>query len=678
MTHAKEPFLIRHAAAVFSAKTFLASVLALLIALWLDLPRPYWAMATVYVTSHPLAGATNSKALYRVVGTLVGAVVAVALVPALIDAPELLILAIALWTGVCVYLSLLDGTPRAYIFLLAGYTVGLIAFPSVSEPAAIFDTAVARVEEITLGILCASLVSALVAPRSVAAAVATRVSGWLADVQALARGILLAGGARAKRLQPARDIVEIDALMVHLAHEGGDRNALEGLRELRLRMLMFLPVIASVGDRLTALAQAPFESPQLAQLLASIAQWLVQDSDLREDTVEVKAGVAARRTVLRADAGWDQILTANLAIRLDELIDLTDDCLLLNTAIVEGRPISALALAVHPEGGAAEARHRDHVVALWSATGTAVATVVCCAFWIATGWEDGATAAMMACVSSALFAAQDVPTRGILSFGLSALVAIVVVAFYIFAVIPAISDVEILVACLAPAFLVIGYLAGNPTTAGFGGALGVNAATLLAVQQTYSADFAAYTNSALSFLGGVVIAVAVTSMVRGAGVAFVAGRVLRSNRKTLVSAIERRGKQDRAGFAGLMLHRLALLAQRLAFVSQSERSDAFRLTQLRIGLNIIDLRRTRHGLSRPTVQVLDEMFDAMAAALRNASRDVTAPDLLERIDAALAFAMKDEGASAREDAVVGLVGLRRGLFPDAPAYQPPSQERRAA
>ena len=116
----------------------------------------------------------------------------------------------------------------------------------------------------------------------------------------------------------------------------------------------------------------------------------------------------------------------------------------------------------------------------------------------------------------------------------------------------------------------------------------------------------------------------------------------------------------------------------LAFVSQSERSDAFRLAQLRVGLNIIDLRRARHGLSRPTVQVLDEMFDAMAAALRNPSRDVTAPDLLERIDAVLAFAMKDEGASAREDAVVGLVGLRRGLFPDAPAYQPPSQERRAA
>ena len=46
-------------------------MLALSIALWLDMPRPYWAMASVYITSNPLTGATRSKALYRMVGTLI-------------------------------------------------------------------------------------------------------------------------------------------------------------------------------------------------------------------------------------------------------------------------------------------------------------------------------------------------------------------------------------------------------------------------------------------------------------------------------------------------------------------------------------------------------------------------------------------------------------------------------
>ena len=42
--------------------------------------------------------------------------------------------------------------------MLGGYTAALIGFPAVGDPGAIFDTAVARAEEITLGILCASLV----------------------------------------------------------------------------------------------------------------------------------------------------------------------------------------------------------------------------------------------------------------------------------------------------------------------------------------------------------------------------------------------------------------------------------------------------------------------------------------------------------------------------------------
>jgi uncharacterized membrane protein YccC len=40
------PFLVRNADVVFALKTFAAAMLALVIALWLDLPRPYWAMAT--------------------------------------------------------------------------------------------------------------------------------------------------------------------------------------------------------------------------------------------------------------------------------------------------------------------------------------------------------------------------------------------------------------------------------------------------------------------------------------------------------------------------------------------------------------------------------------------------------------------------------------------------------
>ncbi|WP_441235369.1 FUSC family protein [Bradyrhizobium sp. 930_D9_N1_4] len=681
---ADEPFLVRHADLIFALKTFAASILALVIALAMDLPRPYWAMATVYITSQPLAGATSSKAFFRVMGTLAGAIMTVILVPNLINAPELLCLAIALWVGLCLYLSLLDGTPRSYVFMLAGYTVALIGFPAVSEPGAIFDTAVARVEEICLGIICASLVSTIVFPRSVAPAVANRVDLWLADARRLSQAVLLRDGTsesrRPRRLKLATDIVEIDTLSTHLAYDRlTDRHAASGLGEIRLRMLMLLPVIASLEDRLVALGEEALRrQPELKRLLDDLAQWIVSDVGARQPVERIRAMIAERQAVLDDDASWERIITTSLLLRLRELVDLSRDCRTLTEAIAEGRDVSTLDLAFQSEAGAAPVRHRDRGLALWSAAGAATAILICCAFWIGTGWPDGASAPMMAAVACSFFAAQDEPARFIRSFGLWSLVAIVVVAIYLFALVPAISHLEVLVVALAPTFLLYGFLIARPATAGTGLALAANTATLLALQSTYNADFASYANSAVAFFVGVVIAELVTRIARGVGAEWIANRLVLSNWTTLAIAAERRGKRDRAEFAGLMLHRLGLLVQRIAFLSESDRRDTDSLVQLRIGINIIDLRRARYGLAVPTISVIDDMLDRLAIACRKFAGGGMPLELLTSVDRALAQAVKDPNEKAREDALIGLVGIRRGLFPDAPAYRPRAGESAAA
>src|SRR5215470_15669868 len=188
-------FLDRHAAIAFSLRTFAAAMLAFSLALLLDMPRPYWAMASVYITSNVLTGATSSKAVYRIVGTLLGAAGTIVLVPNLADAPELLSLAIALWVGTCLYLSLIDGTPRSYTFMLAGYTVALLGFPIVSTPELTFDLVVARVQEIMLGIIVASIVSMLVLPQSVAATISAKADAWLANARRLGAEVLTGRGS---------------------------------------------------------------------------------------------------------------------------------------------------------------------------------------------------------------------------------------------------------------------------------------------------------------------------------------------------------------------------------------------------------------------------------------------------------------------------------------------------
>ena len=163
---------------LFSARSFAAAMLALYLALWFDLPRPYWAVGTVYIVIQPLSGALRAKALARFLGTLAGGAFAVAAVPMLVDAPPLLVLVLALWVAGCTMGSLYDPTPRSYAFRLAGFTAALIAFPSVDAPGTIFDTALARIEEIGLGILCVTLVDQ-VFPRPATPVLLARLEAWI-------------------------------------------------------------------------------------------------------------------------------------------------------------------------------------------------------------------------------------------------------------------------------------------------------------------------------------------------------------------------------------------------------------------------------------------------------------------------------------------------------------------
>jgi uncharacterized membrane protein YccC len=664
-------FAVHRADLVFALKTFAAAMLALVIALWIELPRPYWAMATVYITSQPLAGATSSKALYRVLGTLTGAAASVAIIPNLVDAPELLCLVVALWVALCLYLSLLDRTPRSYLFMLAGYTVALIGFPAVADPSSIFDTAVARAEEITLGIICATLVSTIVLPRSVAPALGAKVESWLAEARRLSHDVLMGGGGqardRAARLHLAAEALEIDTLATHLAFDRlADHTAVRGLRALRLHMLLLLPLLGSVRDRLAALESRI--GPELHGLLQRLASWIVADHKDREPAREMRSTIAAVRPILNADSAWDQILAASLLIRLRELVDISDDCRALSAAIAADQDTARIPLAFRTEDGIAPARHRDHTLALWSAAGVIVAILVCCAFWIGTGWTDGASAPMMAAVACSFFAAQDDPAPSIVRFAGWSLVAIIVDAIYLFAVIPAISDIEMLIAALAPAFLLFGILIARPQTAPIGMALAANGATLLALQETYSADFESYANSCVAFMIGMVAAVVLTRLVRSVRAEWAAQRLLQTNWEMLAQTAERRGHNDRAAFAGAMLDRLGLLAQRFAAIPEDDRRGLDSLSQLRVGLNIIDLRRARHGLTPPTVNALDAMLDQLAAACRNRVTEPMRPELLASIDTALSEALDESPAPAQEDALIGIVGIRCGLFPNAPAY----------
>src|SRR6201990_2526365 len=239
---------------IFSVNCYIATILTMFVAFSLDLKSPGWAMTTVYLTSQPLSGAMRAKAFYRTIGTFVGGAAMVAIVPNLVDAPELATLAIILWVALCVFVSLLDRTPRSYMFVLSGYTAALIGFPSVLAPATVFDTAVSRVEEITLGVVCAALVHSVIFPKSVFSAFAQKLRNTIAETRHwLSNGLIQQATPEVEmeRRRTAADVTELYLLGPSLRFDPSPhRPDIAAIRAFDRKIVTLLPLVSSIEDRL--------------------------------------------------------------------------------------------------------------------------------------------------------------------------------------------------------------------------------------------------------------------------------------------------------------------------------------------------------------------------------------------------------------------------------------------
>ena len=654
-------------------------MLALSIALWLDMPRPYWAMASVYITSNPLTGATRSKALYRMLGTLIGAAGTIVLVPNLVDAPELLSLAIALWVGACLYFSLIDGTPRAYVFILSGYTVALLGFPILSAPELTFDIVSSRVQEIMLGIVVASVASTLVMPQSVASAIAARADAWLADARRLGIDVLSGGGSDRERdnqrMRLAAAAAEIDQLSRHLDYEAAtSANMARGLQRLRQHMLALLPLLGAIEDRSVALDADEEASARIAAICARITRWLEAGACDGQQADALRAALDEIRPTLDADAGWIDITVAGLVARLRDLVDVMQDCQLLRKAIAAGRDPGELKLAFTSGALTVAVPHRDYALALWAAVATALSVLSCCAFWILTGWADGASAALFAALAGSFLAGLDDPRPAFRTFGLVILVVIAIGGIYTFGVLPRVTTIEMLIAALAPAFLLFGWMAARPATARAGSWFAIFTSVQLALQSSYDASFASFANASVALFVGVALTAVTCGIARSLGADWIASRLLRSNWKTLAAVAERKSPTDRVAIASLMQHRLALLAARIAVVPAEAGHDAANLRQLRTALSISNLRQAR--LSRSAMAAIDGLLARLAAVFQAHAAGPLPDELVERLDATIASTLREVASEDRNETLIGLAGIRAGLFPQAAPYQPHEHEQR--
>jgi uncharacterized membrane protein YccC len=651
---------------LFSARSFAAASLALYLAFWLDLPRPYWAVGTVYIVIQPLSGALRAKAAARFLGTFAGAAFSVAAVPNLVDAPPLLALVLALWVALCTMGSLYDPTPRSYAFRLAGYTAALVAFPGVEAPGAIFDTALARVEEIGLGILCVTLMDQIF-PRPATPMLLARLEAWTASMarfgaEALA-GRMEETRFIVERRRVARDGAALDGLFQEARYEDADQRAgLAWVRALRGRARTVPALISAVADRARALRRDdPAGQASLAPLLEAAAAWLAEtaDPDRRQAVQAAAPGLLARLRAAEREAGagtgWPALLREGLLARLRELIETW-----------------SRSLALEPRAGGLAAPPREAVAPVTSAhidpllvglTGLSVllAVLACNFVWIVTAWPEGATATMMAAVATAMFAQLDDPAPAIAGFITWTLLSAVLGALYLFAVLPAIDGFPLLLCALGAIYLPFGALHAQPARMGMALPLLVNTVALISLQETYAADFAGYVNGAVALLSGFLAGLVSMRLVRAFGIDWRIRRLVAADRIDLARLIEGR-RVDLQRSVAMMLDRFEFLAGRLGSADAAT-LEVSELAELRAAINVQRLREAAERLPPGPAAAVATALQAVREQLRGR---LTEAAVLARLDAALAATTPGRSPPARA-AALALSGLRRALYPGAAA-----------
>jgi uncharacterized membrane protein YccC len=402
--------------AVSAARLALTSVVAIYLAMLLELDRPEWAGWTVLSVSLATRASSLQKSLWRAISSIIGCGIAVALTANFAQSTLAFDAAIALWLALLTAAASVERGLRSYGFALMGYTVPIVTLANVDQPGLVFHVAVDRCSTLLLGIACAHASSVLVAPgvREVSSSLADRL-----DAAATACGEWLRAVERGDNV-PEPPVFRILALDPAVADAFTEQSSLQ------------------TGRR--AVSDAPIS---LLQLLAI---------GLLQRRLGLRDGGAASALLGNHFAHWGrQLPRIRLASRL----------------LREGRRVGNRHTPVRPLS-----IDRDGRQAFNNAVRTAVAVSLANGFWYVSGWPSGSGAVTWTALASMLLAARPNPIIATRNFLVGAALAAVVGVVVHYSVLTTTGSFPLLAAVLLPV-LMLAALGRSDARAVSGGGYGL-------------------------------------------------------------------------------------------------------------------------------------------------------------------------------------------------------------
>ncbi|MEG0195630.1 MAG: FUSC family protein [Acinetobacter sp.] len=653
---------------IFATKTFVAGILALYIAFSLNLAYPIWAIGTVFVIANPYSGMTSSKSIYRLLGTLLGAIVSIAVTPFLINTPMLFTLFLASWVGFCLYISMLDRTPRSYVSMLAGYTTVIICYNMVyyADTVSIFDMALGRFLEITVGVVCSAIVTTTIFPMHIGPAVESRVAKTIQDIKALFDQILL----DQKQLDNynqllgniTRDASDIHVLAVHLSYE---KSKLQGmtkpLQEMLHQLTMLVANLVAMSERMKQLDQIEMTYREnLKAVHAHIAEFLHDHHEIKAQELNfLPSQFESDFAALVASAPPEQQVILNgLKMDIRHFIQNVRAVKLIWQRIQQGD--DALPESMTPLTTTYPSLHRDHGVAVRGGISAFLIILIATAFWILSGWKAGFMLAEMAAISACILTAMDNPVPALKLFIRANIYSAVVVFIYAYGVFPHVTAFWELALVLAPFSIFCLMLFPHPPLAGLGLPLLMSSIMGLNLQNRYVLDQIAFFDASISAVIGLIISVYIIHIVRAMSPDMAVQRILALHYKAVRTALYLPYGADFKKHLRSMLDRIGVLNSKavqsehlknginLALIETSAVIDLTRLQELinklpqqdAIIFYIQDLQQSLDDyfqakeMQRASADILQKLLQRLAV-VRSATDDVENREIAQRLNISL-------------------------------------------
>lgn len=649
---------------IFAGKLFVAAMLAFALAVHLGLPQPYWSLVTCGVVMNPLSGAIRSKAVYRFAGTFCAGITALFLTSLFASTPILLLAASGLAAATAYAFCAMERTPRSYGFQLYAITMMLLTVAGVDHPDRIFDTTLARVTEISLGIIVTTLVDSALFPASMKLTLRGNLRRWLNDMNTWMNDVFSAQArevsAEHDRLKTLADIRALSQLTVQLRYDPQiSASELKHALAIQHRLLRLAPVLSAIHARVHGMSE--LERTALLPVFEPLQQALANHRPFEATTIDA---IRALPMTLNKEAPWQQLLHDNLADLVDEAgriwaeIGAIDDSLEQRSELApELREVvdRTVAAPLPPDFGLAA---QSFVVLL----GT---FALLCGVWKLTGWTQGAGAVLLGVVTLTFYGTSDEPGPAVAQFGRMGLFAMCAGAVFCYGMLPLAADYPTFLIAMALFLVPLGLWSTVNPGAVLVIILGLSSINL---QGQYAPpDFATYVEGSMEGLFGIYMGFLGASVFRTTGIRAALQRFIQQETSEIVALTKESTDEIREAYMNRAMDRISSMTTRLAAAGEVQRSLTL-LTRLRLGLNIANLKMLSLNSSMAMRAHIEDLLNSLHQEL---SRPHPSDSLLIKIDQALRTAW-DEGQRQSHRATVpgSLVGLRIALFENAPEWRP--------